>query len=89
MEREKQSPENTVLLDPGPVQSSDKGQQIAHCLVSVGFLKPGVVDFQCVHIQLCPTFCNPVRLPVHRISQARILGWVTISFSRGPSRPRD
>ena len=26
---------------------------------------------------------------VHGISQARILEWVTISFSRGSSRPRD
>ena len=26
---------------------------------------------------------------VHRIAQARILEWVTISFSRGSSRPRD
>ena len=27
--------------------------------------------------------------PVHGISQARILEWVAISFSRGSSRPRD
>ena len=26
---------------------------------------------------------------VHGISQARLLGWVTISFSRGSSHPRD
>ena len=44
--------------------------------------------------KLCPTFCDPVdcSLPgssVHGISQARILGWVAISFSRGSSRPRD
>ena len=37
--------------------------------------------------------CDPVNcsLPgssVHRISQARILEWATISFSRGSSRPR-
>ena len=40
------------------------------------------------------TLCDPIRLcplgsSVHRISQARILEWVAISFSRGPSRPRD
>ena len=45
-------------------------------------------------VQSCPTFCDPVdyRLPgisVHGILQARILEWVTISFSRGSSRPRD
>ena len=44
--------------------------------------------------QSCPTLCDPMdcSLPgssVHRIFQARILEWVTISFSRGSSRPRD
>ena len=44
--------------------------------------------------QLCLTLCNPMdcSLPgfsVHGILQARILEWVTISFSRGSSRPRD
>ena len=39
-------------------------------------------------------FCNPMgcSLPgssVHGISQIRILEWVTISFSRGSSQPRD
>ena len=40
--------------------------------------------------QSCPTLCDPVdcSLPgfsVHGILQARILEWVTISFSRGSS----
>ena len=44
--------------------------------------------------QSCPTLCDPMdcNLPgfsVHGILQARILEWVTISFSRGSSRPRD
>ena len=44
--------------------------------------------------QSCPTLCNPMdcSLPcssVHGIFQARVLEWVAISFSRGPSRPRD
>ena len=43
------------------------------------------------HVQL---FCDPIdcSLPgssVHGISQARILEWVAISFSRGSSWPRD
>ena len=43
--------------------------------------------------QVCPTLCNPkdCSLPgssVHGISQARILKWVGISFSRGYSWPR-
>ena len=41
-------------------------------------------------LTLCdPMDCNPPRSPVHRISQARILGWIAISFSRGSSWPRD
>ena len=51
----------------------------------------------CVHaksLQSCPTLCNPVDCSpsgcsVHGIFQARILEWVTISFSTGSSQPRD
>ena len=44
--------------------------------------------------QLCPTLCDPMdcSMPgssIHKIFQARILEWVTISFSRGSSQPRD
>ena len=39
---------------------------------------------------LCdPMDCSPPGSSVHGISQARIMGWVAISFSRGSSRPRD
>ena len=42
----------------------------------------------------CPTLCDPMDCSppgssVHEISQARILEWVAISFSRGSSQPRD
>ena len=45
-------------------------------------------------LQSCPTLCNPIDYSppgstVHRILQARILGWVALSSSRGSSRPRD
>ena len=51
----------------------------------------------CVHaklLQLCLTLRDTMNysLPgssVHGISQARILEWVVISFSRGSSQPRD
>ena len=36
-----------------------------------------------------PMDCGPPGSSVHRISQARILEWVAISFSRGSSWPRD
>ena len=44
--------------------------------------------------QSCPTLCNPTDCnppgsSVHVISQARILEWIAISFSRGFSQPRD
>ena len=44
--------------------------------------------------QSCPTLCSPMNYSprgssVHGISQARILEWVAISFSRGSSQPRD
>ena len=39
---------------------------------------------------LCdPVDCSPPGFSVHGILQARIQEWVTISFSRGPSQPRD
>ena len=48
----------------------------------------------CVCTQSCPAVCDPVGCspldaPVHGILQARILGWVAISYSRGSSQPRD
>ena len=42
------------------------------------------------HLTLCnPVDCSPPSSSVRGISQARILKWVVISFSRGPSWPRD
>ena len=45
-------------------------------------------------LQSCLTLCNPMDCSppgstVYGISQARILKWVAISFSRGSSQPRD
>ena len=50
--------------------------------------------YMCLVTQLCPALCNlfdcsPPGPFVHGISQARILEWVAISFSRGSSQPRD
>ena len=44
--------------------------------------------------QSCPTLCNPMDCSppgssVHGILQARILEWVAIPFSRGPSQHKD
>ena len=52
----------------------------------------------CVHVckllQSCPTPCGPMNgsllgSSVHGILQARILEWVAMPTSRGPSQPRD
>ena len=48
----------------------------------------------CTHAQVCLTLCSPMdySLPcssAHGIFQARILEWVSISFSRGSSQPKD
>ena len=48
----------------------------------------------CVPAQLCPSLCNlmdcnPPGSSVHGIFQARILEWVSISYSRESSQPRD
>ena len=50
----------------------------------------------CLVTKSCPTLfaspwtvCSPTGSSVHGISQARILEWVLISFSRGSFRPRD
>ena len=44
--------------------------------------------------QSCPTLCDPMDCSlsdssVHGIFQARVLEWIAISFSRGPSSPRN
>ena len=48
----------------------------------------------CLISQSCAILCNhkdcsPPGSSVHRIFQARILEWITISYSRRSSRPRD
>ena len=51
----------------------------------------------CMHaetLQSCPTLyntmdCSPPGSSVHGMLQARILEWVAITSSRGPSQPRD
>ena len=53
---------------------------------------PGLLNV--LVIQSCLTLCDPIDYslpgsPVHGISQARILEWIDIPYSRGSSRPRD
>ena len=48
-----------------------------------------VESLLCVRLLCDPMDCSPPGSSVHGISQARILKWVAISFSRGSSQPRD
>ena len=42
------------------------------------------------HVRLCESIgCSPPGSSANRISQARILEWVAVLFSKGPSRPRN
>ena len=55
---------------------------------------PAELESESEVAQSCPTLFDPVgySLPgssLHEILQARILEWVTMSFSRGSSQPRD
>ena len=79
-----------TLALQGPVQPAlalvtflSQSSYLTHCL-----------DLQDLHLHarlyLCDTMkCSPQGSPVHGISQARILEQVAISYSKGPSRPRD
>ena len=57
-------------------------------------LKTTFILCTCSVAQSCPTLCDPMDYSpqsssVHGISQARILEWIAISYSRGSSWPRD
>ena len=62
---------------------------------SQGFKKGNVIHGNLWTVtKSCPTLCismdcSPPGSSVHRISLARLLEWVAISFSRGSSWPRD
>ena len=48
----------------------------------------------CLVAQSCQTLCSPIDgspldSSVHGVLQARILGWISVSFSRGSSLPKD
>ena len=47
------------------------------------------VSYVCVPTLCNSMVCSPPGSSVHGVSQARILEWVSIFYSRGSSRPRD
>ena len=65
-----------------------------HLMPTRNSSRSAVLKFLCVCLQSCLTLCGPMDCsspssPVHGVSQARILEWVAISFSRESSWPRD
>ena len=57
-------------------------------------IRPWNLSYCCLVSKLCaallwPIVCSPPGSSTHGISQARILEWVAISFSRGTSQSRD
>ena len=75
-----------MALFPPPI--IDKQNKWCTELRSPGGIRWGEVA------QSFPTLCDPMdcslqAFSVHGILQARILEWITVSFSRGSSRPRD
>ena len=55
----------------------------------VYFKRSETVSPSMVYDSLPPPDCSPPGSSIHGISQARILEWVAISFTRGSSPPRD
>ena len=79
-----------ILFPYGPLQSIEYSSlcyTIGLCWLCILYMKVNVA-------QSCPTLCDPVDCSppgssVLGILQPRILEWVAIPFSRGPSRPQD
>ena len=50
---------------------------------------PSTKESESEAAQSCPTLCQPMGYTACGVLQARTLGWVATSFSRGSSQPRD
>ena len=79
--------------DPGGLQSLKEGLRLSQYSKSSTYELSGCCGGGLVAKVLFnsynPMDCSPPGSSVHGISQARILEWVAISFSRGSSQPRD
>ena len=56
---------------------------------SPNWSSPNVLPSHTSHVRLSATLWSPPDFSVHGILQARTLGWVAMSSSRGSFRPRD
>jgi len=99
--RGKKNPnKNTRTKTPRPPSNSQKVRVVFRTLTKIWlFLLPILSSFiqllllllfsHCCIWLFNPMDCDPPGSSVHRISQARILEWVAVSFSRGSSQSRD
>ena len=85
------------ILGPGRSTGEGNGNPLQYSCqehsVGRGSWPTAVPGDQLLVTQSCPTLCKPMDCcppgsSVHEISQARILEWITISFSRGSSLPK-
>ena len=65
-----------------------------HLLIEFSHIFLLIIPLVVLVTELCPILCelmgcNPPGSSIHGVFQARILEWVAISFSRGPSQPTD
>ena len=83
---------------PSPGDLPDPGMEptsLGSPALAGGFFTTNTTyDYESEVAQSCLTLCDPMDCSlqgssIHGIFQARILGWVAISFSRGSSPPRD
>ena len=78
------------IIDPTSFAWNCSGNEIC-------FINTDLLIFVCVCVLIAQSYstlcdlmdCSLADFSVHGISQARILEWVVISFSRGSSQPRD
>ena len=83
---------NRKMVRPSPVefQLFPLNVQFFNSSFHIKFYQKAKVLVAQSYLTLCnPMECSPPGSSVHRISQARILEWVVISFSRGSSWLRD
>ena len=87
---------NGVKLEGEDIFSYTRSRKKGCCKVQTSLQEPfkSVALKIALVAKLCQTLChsmdcNPSGSSVYGILQARILEWVTISFSRGSSQPRD
>ena len=71
-----------------------KGQKRMWCGNLESAFSPELRGCHCLVAELCPTLCDPMGCSprgssVNEVSQARLLVWVAVFFSKGSSQPRD